>query len=280
MVRKDVPADTERPTSRPGQTWIDEGPVASGSKIRARASDAVRRGRAQRGQSRTQADVSDIPTRMGSSVPKAKAPVPTEIVSEVARVADRKRVDALSSKLNSARVALDRERYAEAKRIARSLVKELGRMASVHEIIGLASYRLGQWRDAVTALEIARSLDDRVENLPVLADCYRAQRRWQEVDQIWKDLKEQSPVPEIMAEGRIVMAGSLAERGDVKGAIELMRKSASVPRRIREYHLRQWYVLADLYDRAGDIQRAREVFVRIASADPEFADVRERLAGL
>ena len=83
-----------------------------------------------------------------------------------------------------------------------------------------------------------------------------------------------------MAEGRIVVAGSLAERGDITQAIELMRKAIGTPRRLREYHLRQWYVLADLYDRAGDIQRARELFLRVAHHEPDYADVRERLSSL
>lgn len=193
---------------------------------------------------------------------------------------DPRRADKLAAKLDSARFALERERYSEAKRIARSLLKEMSGVASVHEIIGLASYRLGQWRDATAALEMARTLNERIENLPILADCYRAQRRWTDVDAVWQDLKEESPAPDVMAEGRIVVAGSLADRGDVSAAIELMRKGASSPRRVREYHLRQWYVLGDLYDRAGDIQRAREFFSKVAALDSSFADVRERLSGL
>lgn len=153
-------------------------------------------------------------------------------------------------------------------------------MAAVHEIIGLASYRLGQWKDATTALETARTLRFRVEDLPVLADCYRAQRRWQEVDDIWTELKQHSPAQEVLSEGRIVYAGSLADRGDVFGAIAVMMRAGTAPRRIREHHLRQWYVLADLYDRAGNVPKARELFRRVAAADPTFADVSARLAQL
>jgi tetratricopeptide (TPR) repeat protein len=202
------------------------------------------------------------------------------IVEVVGRAVDPRRTEKLAQKLNSACIALDRERYSEAKRIARTLVKELSAVSTVHEIIGLASYRLGQWRDATSALETAQRLNERVENMPVLLDCYRAQKRWIDVDAIWKDLKEQSPAPDVMAEGRIVVAGSLADRGDLRAAIDLMRKAMSTPRRIREYHVRQWYVLADLYDRAGDIQQARELFSRVAAVDSQFADVRERLSSL
>lgn len=249
------------PVKSAPETWIDEGPVER--DVRNRARGAIDRARAPR----------RLPKGAGSFLDEGT-------MRDVARVTDPRRTEKLVAKLAVAKVALERERYAEAKRVARSLLKELSGLAAVHEIIGLASYRLGQWRDATAALEMSRHMHEKVEHLPILADCYRAQRRWSEVDAIWTDLKQQSPAPDVMAEGRIVVAGSLADRGDIQGAIELMRKSISTPRRVREYHLRQWYVLADLYDRAGDIQRAREFFSRVAAHDPEFADVRDRLAGI
>jgi hypothetical protein len=39
-------------------------------------------------------------------------------------------------------------------------------------------------------------------------------------------------------------------------------------------------VLGDLYDRAGDLRRAREMFRRVALHDSGFADVEERIASL
>ena len=47
-----------------------------------------------------------------------------------------------------------------------------------------------------------------------------------------------------------------------------------------ERHIRQWYLLADLYERAGDVPKAREYFERVLRADPEAYDVAERLRGL
>ena len=41
-----------------------------------------------------------------------------------------------------------------------------------------------------------------------------------------------------------------------------------------------WSLLADLYERSGDIPRARELFERVVAADPELSDAAERLAGL
>ena len=44
--------------------------------------------------------------------------------------------------------------------------------------------------------------------------------------------------------------------------------------------MRVWYALADLYERAGDLPKARELFLRIRRHDAGFADAAERLAAL
>ena len=248
------------PPERTPEQWIDEGPIkrpSSNHDVRRAAQKAVKRA------SHSQDPSLDPATRL-----------------DVEKSVPARRQTVLSDRLQSAQNSLERERFSEAKRVARSLVKEMGGVAAVHEVIGLASYRLGQWRDATAALELARSIRPRVEDLPVLADCYRAQRRWQEVDEIWTELKQFSPSQEILSEGRIIYAGSLADRGDLYGAIAVMMRSTSTPRRVRDHHLRQWYVLADLYDRAGNVQKAREFFKRVAAVDSEFSDVKSRLAQL
>ena len=49
---------------------------------------------------------------------------------------------------------------------------------------------------------------------------------------------------------------------------------------VQDFHLRLWYALADLEERAGNLPRARTLFERISRNDPGFADVMERLVGL
>ena len=78
---------------------------------------------------------------------------------------------------------------------------------------------LGKWRVAAAELEAYRTLSGSVEHLPVLADCYRALRRHAKVAELWTELKAASPSAAVVAEGRIVIAGSLADRGDLRGAI-------------------------------------------------------------
>jgi hypothetical protein len=84
----------------------------------------------------------------------------------------------------------------------------------------------------------------------------------------------------LTTEGRIVMAGALADQGDVRGAIRLLESTRGNSRRPRPHHLRLWYALADLYERAGDVPRARELFGRVAAVEPDAFDVPERLRAL
>lgn len=164
--------------------------------------------------------------------------------------------------------------------MATALVKELPTVAAVHEVKGLAAYRLGRWKEASSSLELALELREEASLLPVLADCYRAQRRFLDVDAVWLKVRQMSPSHDIMAEARIVAAGALADQGNLAGAIALMEPATSSPKRVRDHHLRQWYVIADLYDRAGDTMSASRWFTTISSHNPEFSDVKSRLRSL
>jgi tetratricopeptide (TPR) repeat protein len=172
----------------------------------------------------------------------------------------------------------DRER--EALRILRPLRDRLPDAPSVRELTGLAQYRLGNYNAASKELEAYVGLTDAVDQHPVLMDCYRAQRRWKKVDEAWEELAAVSPAAELVAEGRIVYAGSLADRGRLRDALEVLRKKAAPVRSPREHHLRLWYALADLEERAGNLATARDLFDRVRIADPSFADVAERRAAL
>ena len=111
-------------------------------------------------------------------------------------------------------------------------------------------------------------------------DCYRAEKRWNDVDYLWDELREVSPSGSLVVEGRIVMAGALADRGNLKKAVYLLEKGWKAPKRPRDHHLRRAYALGDLYDRAGNLPRAREMFQWIVSFAPSFVDARDRLKNL
>ena len=260
----------DRPDRWIPEKWQDEGP------LREAATKATER--ARRGASSTADD--EAPTaereRRGGN-PEYLDPT---WVEEIKRESDSRTSARYMERLAAATEALERDRYRDALRMVSSVLKNLPNVGAAHEVAGIANYRLGEWRKAATEMELARSLHPTPEQLPVLADCYRAMRRYREVDQLWAEIREASPSPEVMAEGRIVAAGALADQGDIDGALRIMLRVSDAPKRVREYHLKQWYVIADLYDRSGDVTRARNFFKRVAEVDPKYVDVGDRLATL
>jgi len=222
-------------------------------------------------------DVADAARPKGRRKPSELSP---EVAEDLQRAAPAARATKYQERLATAADALDRGRYDDARRMVQPVLRDVPDLAFGHEIAGLALYRTEQWRKAAAELELARQLDGTLNHHAVLADCYRAMKRYDLVDQLWLELRDGSPAPALMAEGRIVAAGALADQGDLKGALKLMERAADMPKKVREHHLRQWYVIADLHDRSGDIIKARRFFGMIAEVDPDFADVPDRLRAL
>ena len=210
---------------------------------------------------------------MTISIKNVEAGDANKIKEQLGATADRA-IERLARSLH----AFEAHRYSEARKLIMPLLSKVIGIAVVHEVAGLSMYRLGRWQDAADQLEIARGLKPaEVVNHPVLADCYRALRRYEKVTELWESMKLMSPQPGLLAEGRIVAAGALADQGELQAAVRMMTHGTSDPHKVQEHHLREWYVLADLYDRAGDVASARRLFVKIQSSEPKFADVADRL---
>jgi tetratricopeptide (TPR) repeat protein len=77
-----------------------------------------------------------------------------------------------------------------------------------------------------------------------------------------------------------VAAGALADRGRLDEAIALLTRANRRVDKPKPHHVRLWYALADLEERAGNVPRARALFDRVRREDAGFADVAERLAAL
>ncbi|MFZ6002689.1 MAG: tetratricopeptide repeat protein [Actinomycetota bacterium] len=239
------------------EVWIDEGVV------RGEATGAVGRGRSTRRSVAPPGDERSI------------APDPS-----LKRAVGAGKVERLEERLKDASRAFRRERFDEARRMLRPLADAAPTAESVRELLGLTYYRLGRWKLAVTELEAFRDLSGSTEQHPVLADCYRALGRHAKVAELWDELRQASPSAALVAEGRIVLAGSLADQGQLHDAIAVLEAARPPARKAQLHHLRITYALADLHERAGDIPRARQLFGIVAAADPELGDVEARLRSL
>ncbi|MCY3862058.1 MAG: hypothetical protein OXG67_08875 [bacterium] len=186
----------------------------------------------------------------------------------------------LRQRLERAEAAYEQEDYRRAWRSLDGMAKEAPKVPEIRELAGLTLYRLGRWDLAARDLEANRELTGRTDLHPVLADCYRAQRRWTDVELIWAELRASGASSAVLAEGRIVAAGALGDRGKLTEAVRLLSADFQLPRQAKEHHLRQAYALADLCERAGEIPRARELFGWLRDQDELYVDVAERLSAL
>ena len=183
-------------------------------------------------------------------------------------------------RLDEASRAFAAERFEDARRLLAPIARDASDVAEVRELYGLTLYRLGRFKAAMRELEAFRHLSGSVEQHPVLADCHRALRRWADVEALWQELGAVSPSADLVTEGRLVLAGAKADRGEMPAAIRVLEQGWRLPSRPRAHHLRRAYALADLYERAGRSPRARELFRWVESHDPRLADVSQRVRAL
>ena len=200
--------------------------------------------------------------------------------SELVRVLGPERGTSAVRRFEEAAKAFRAERFRDALPLLTRLARDAPDIADVRELYGLVLYRLGRFDAAMAELEYFRELSGSVEQHPVLADCHRALGRWTDVEALWRELGSASPSAELITEGRLVLAGSKADRGEMSAAIGVLEHGWRLPSSPRDHHLRRAYALADLYERAGRSPRARELFRWVESHDPLLADVSGRVRAL
>lgn len=210
--------------------------------------------------------------RAGQKLPEA---VRSEITASV-RGSQRDRV---LRAMGLAAESFARGRYTEALKVLQPVAGLAPEASSVRELLGLTFYRLGRWREASRHLGAYHRITGSYDQYPALADCYRAMGHHRKVEELCEELRRADPPPDCRVEGRLVLAGSRADRGDLKGAIAVLDTVPNL-RHPAERHLRQWYALADLYERAGEIGHARDLFARVVRYDAQAWDAAERLAAL
>jgi tetratricopeptide (TPR) repeat protein len=267
--RQDAPQKERREPKELGpppawepEQWIEE-PDAEVKPLRKAASKAVARG-----------------TGAGKAPDRPRRTAPAGVAQEIHSKVGRAQAARVEQRLMEAAKSFERERYKDADRELKTIVDQAPGVPAVRELYGLNFYRMGRWKEAAKQLELFRQQSGSVEQNPVLADAYRALGRHEKAEKLWDELRTADAPGELVTEGRIVAGGSLTDRGDIGAAIHLLEKGPVHVKRPKAHHLRLWYALADLYERAGDTPKARELFSRIVSNEPDFADAAERLAGL
>jgi tetratricopeptide (TPR) repeat protein len=175
---------------------------------------------------------------------------------------------------------LERDRAAAAVTAAMHAKDLAPRSGSVREVLGIALYRAGRFRDALRELQAYRRITGRLDQNHLIADSHRALGSPERaIDPAREALKARIP-DEVRAEAAIVGASALADLGRFGEALSMVRASPAGERLSRGFDLRVWYVTGDVLERAGRRTEAAEEFRRIIRHDPGAFDAAERLARL
>ncbi len=97
-----------------------------------------------------------------------------EIVRELRSTARPGKGEILVKVFAACASAFAAEDYDEAIRLGEQAKHIALRAVVVRELLGLAYYRTGRWRDAIRELTAFRRISGSTEQNPVIADCYRA----------------------------------------------------------------------------------------------------------
>jgi tetratricopeptide (TPR) repeat protein len=155
------------------------------------------------------------------------------------------------------------------------------RAPAAREVLGMALYGLGRWREALRELQTYKRLTGRADQNHLIADCHRALGAPEKAVPLAQEAVR-GPIPaEVRAEAAVVGASALGDLGRYTEGLSLLRRyRIEEPKGMRNWDLRVRYVEADLLERSGQLVDAREAFESILRHDVDAFDVRDRLAKL
>lgn len=182
--------------------------------------------------------------------------------------------------LGAAGVALEEGDEARALELLTWAKSVAPRSAAVREALGIVLYAAARYGQAHSELLTYRRLSGRQDQNHLLADCARALGRPEKMTEYVEAMVAAAVEPERVVEGLMVQAGERADRGDLDGALEVLRTAGLEDDRVEPWHPRLWYMAGDLCERLGRTTEARDFFEAILAVEDEFGDVDARLAAL
>ena len=202
--------------------------------------------------------------------------LPDEVVAELRATARPGKAEILVKVFAEAATAFAQDDLPNAIRLGEQAKHIALRAAAVRELLGLAYYRAERWQEAARELSAFRRISGSTEQNPVIADCYRAQRKPEKALEICNEMDNGTVPPEVYYEGQIVAAGALADMHRIEEALARFEALELSPATAEPHHLRAWYALADLLEKRGRFTQALNFFDAVASSDPELTDAAER----
>jgi tetratricopeptide (TPR) repeat protein len=213
-------------------------------------------------------------------LPEERPRLPRDVYADLRSAARPDQVEDVTRAFAAAGDALEEGDLPRARELLAWAKSVASRSAVLREALGVVLYHAGDYAAAHAELSAYRRLSGRVDQNHVLADCARAIGRPDRVAEYVAEMQEAGAEQERVVEGLIVLASSRADDGDPTGALAVLERADLTPAPVQPWHPRLWYVAADLAERAGDSEQARDYLEAIVAVDAEFLDAAERLAAL
>ena len=206
--------------------------------------------------------------------------LPTEVSREINQVAHFGRARTVKDSVAEAADAFDEGDYERVIDVLATAKRDAPRSVTVRELLGLAFYHLGKFRDAARELAAYRRLSGEHDQDPPFADAERALGRPDKAVEVLSELPRDEVSEEILVEALVVLAGALRDLGRAGEAVDALRTGPVRPAQVLPHHLRLWYALADALEDADNRREARSWWDAIYAEDPEFFDVSSRRLGV
>jgi len=212
--------------------------------------------------------------------PRRTAPLPRDVVDDVRQTARPQQAQEALGHLERAVDLLGRGDPKQAVKEARKAKIAAPRSGAVREVLSLAHYGAGEWREALREMQAYRRMTGRQDENHIVADAYRALGSPEKAVPLAEQALRAPISGDAKAEAVIVGASALADMGRFDEGLALLRRLPNRPDVGREQDLRVWYVTGDLFARSGRKEEAAREFRRITRHDPTAFDAAERLADL
>jgi len=201
-------------------------------------------------------------------------------VEEVRSAASGPYRDRAAAAFQEAVELLERGKDEKAAAAARRAKEMASRSGAVRELLGMALYRSGRYRDALRELQAYRRMTGRVDQNHLIADSLRALGEPEKAVAPAREAMRARIPAEVRAEAAVVGASALADLRRFDEALSMLKAFPTEPSRARDFDLRVWYTTGDVLARAGRKAEAAEHFRRVMRHDPAAYDAAERLAQL
>ena len=215
----------------------------------------------------------------GSRSPK-DPDLPKDVREELQRVTRPTQTRDAASRLSRAIELLERGDDGAAVAEAAKAKALSPRSPAVREVLGLALYGQGRWREALTEMKAYKRMSGRPDQNHIIADCLRATGKPAEAVPLAEEELHSKAPGAAKAEAIVVAASALADQGRFTEALAFLGRARTREDVAEDYTLRLWYVKGDILARAGRDREAAEEFRKIMRHDAGAFDAAERLADL